>query len=92
MAKKQEVVEILLKLSDGGTIPILGKKAKKAGKDVDDMGRKAQNTDRAVKVLLNNLQTKLKNFQNLRPCKVVSFKYTLLSQLRFSPYQLPSNS
>ena len=44
MAKKQEVVEILLKLSDGGTIPILGKKAKKAGKEVDDMGRKAQNT------------------------------------------------
>ena len=33
--KQNEVVEILLKLSDGNTINVLGKKAKKASKDMD---------------------------------------------------------
>ena len=65
MAKKQEVVEILLKLSDGGTIPVLGKKAKKAGKEVDDMGRKAQNTDRAVKGLTQQSSNQTKEFSKL---------------------------
>ena len=65
MAKKQEVVEILLKLSDGGTIPVLGKKAKKAGKEVDDMGRKAQNTDSAVKGLTQQSSNQTKEFSKL---------------------------
>ena len=65
MAKQNEVVEILLKLSDGNTINVLGKKAKKASKDMDDLGRSTQNTDRASKGLTKQSSNQTKEFAKI---------------------------
>ena len=60
--KKQEVVEVLLKLSDGNTIPVLAKKAKKASKDMDDLGKASQATDRRIKGVTQQSSNATKNF------------------------------
>lgn len=60
--KKQEVVEVLLKLSDGNTIPVLAKKAKKAAKDMDGLGRASQATDRRIKGVTQQSSNATKNF------------------------------
>tara|TARA_B100000073_G_scaffold77832_1_gene58893 strand:- start:920 stop:5047 length:4128 start_codon:yes stop_codon:yes gene_type:complete len=62
MAKKQEVVEVLLKLSDGNTIPVLAKKTKKAAKEMDNLGRASQATDRRIKGVTQQSSNSTKNF------------------------------
>ena len=62
MAKKQEVVEVLLKLSDGNTIQVMGQKAKKATKEMDNLGKASQATDRRIKGVTQQSSNSTKNF------------------------------
>ena len=83
MAKGNEVVEILLKLSDGNTINVLGKKAKKASKDMDDLGRSTQNTDRASKGLTKQSSNQTKEFSKIATMQggLVSVYATIAAQV-----------
>ena len=83
MAKNQEVVNILLQLSDGNTIALAGKKAKKAGKDFESMGRGAQNADRATKGVTQQSSNSTKEFSKMATMQggLVAVYATLAAQV-----------
>ena len=83
MAKNQEVVNILLQLSDGNTIALAGKKAKKAGDDFEKMGRGAQNADRATKGVTQQSSNSTKEFSKMATMQggLVAVYATLAAQV-----------
>ena len=63
MAKKRiEVAELVLKTTDGNSFKIFGQKAKKATKEVENMGRASQSTDRRIKGVTEQSSNATKNF------------------------------
>jgi hypothetical protein len=60
--KKVEAAEIIIKTTDGGSFKIFGQKAKKATKQVDDLGKASQSTDRRIKGVTQQSSNATKNF------------------------------
>ena len=63
MAKKRiEVAELVLKTTDGNSFKIFGQKAKKATKEVENLGGASQATDRRIKGVTEQSSNATKNF------------------------------
>ena len=84
MAKKKvEAAEIIIKTTDGGSFKIFGQKAKKTAKEVDNVGRSAQNTDRNIKGLTQQSSNSTKEFSKMATMQggLVAVYATLAAQV-----------
>ena len=61
-SKKVEVAELIVKTTDGGSFKIFGTQAKKASKEVDNLGKASQATDRRIKGVTQQSSNATKNF------------------------------
>ena len=62
MTKKVDGGEVKVKISDGGSLKDLGKKAKKAGKDVGSVAKNVNESDRRLKSLSKQTSNTTKEF------------------------------
>ena len=62
MAKKQQIAELVITTTDGGTFKLFGQKAEKATKSVKKLGGAAQSTDRRIKGVTQQSSNASKNF------------------------------
>ena len=65
MAKKINLADLVFKISDDGTLKAFSSSAKKAGKDIANVGKKTDETTYATKKGINMTANQTKNFANM---------------------------